>query len=364
MRDSPHMSMSSVVRVSAVLLTVLCLTQEIPCGIASAAERVSQTPAGKGKPGKDAPASGKVARPTGTDQAKTRSSPRQESFLQTLEHAPFPYAGKYDDSQTDFFDYTDLQSGERYHTNRYGVRFSEKEHYADGRVLFHIPAHFKPDQPFFLVIFFHAINTDVTQSMKDYGLDRQLDATGVNAILVAPQLARNAADSSPGKFFQPGVFKAFMEEAAGVLAAKIGEAHRERLQQAPILLTAFSGGYKSVAFVLDRGGVPSRIAGVFLMDALYEDVDKFGAWINGGMGEGFFVSLHTEGACEKNAADLANRARNNGVRVLESWPSRISSREAYFTASKHTHRDVPILGPPKNPLASLLRASGLPRTRE
>jgi hypothetical protein len=42
----------------------------------------------------------------------------------------------------------------------------------------------------------------------------QITAAGVNAVLVAPQFAVNAADSSAGKFWEPNGFQRFLDEAA------------------------------------------------------------------------------------------------------------------------------------------------------
>jgi hypothetical protein len=45
----------------------------------------------------------------------------------------------------------------------------------------------------------------------------------VNAVLVAPQFAVNAADSSAGKFWEPNGFKRFLDEAAIQLARMYGD---------------------------------------------------------------------------------------------------------------------------------------------
>ena len=47
---------------------------------------------------------------------------------------------------------------------------------------------------------------------------RQVAESGLNAVLVAPQLAVDAADSSAGRFYDAGAFRRFVEEAAVRLA--------------------------------------------------------------------------------------------------------------------------------------------------
>ncbi len=243
----------------------------------------------------------------------------------------------------------------RSHTNRLGERFSEKDHYSDGRALFHVPPHFDPLKPFAYVLFFHALRTDITESNRDHQLTRQIDASGRNVILVVPQLAKNAADSSPGKFFGRNGFRLFMAEVGRVLSAKMGSTHGKRLDAAPLILTAFSGGYKTVAYVLDRGGVNDRVMGVFLMDALYEDVDKFEKWILASHGRSFFVSLYRMGSCEENMRELLTRIARYGIHAKEGWPDVLSRGSIYHARIETDHKDVPLLGPPKDPLACLVK---------
>jgi hypothetical protein len=277
------------------------------------------------------------------------------TFVARLEHAPYPYAGQYADNDIDFFDYVSPESGERFHTNRYGVRYSENSHYRDNRVLFHVPSHFDPQKPFFYVVFFHAIDTDIFKSDRDHGLTRQLEASGSNAVLIMPQLAKDAADSSPGKFFRRNAFKAFMEEAATVLAARLGANHLRPLDDAPIVLSAFSGGYKAAAFVLDRGGVEERIAGVLLLDAIYEDVDKFHKWIAENIQRSFFVSIYSPGACAINSRELARLLNREQSLDQPLWPDQISPGAIIFIPTHHEHLQIPLLGPPREPISTLLR---------
>jgi hypothetical protein len=289
-----------------------------------------------------------------------RMAPREiGTFVQTLRHGPFPYSGKYEDTTVDFFDTVDPQSGHRSHTNRYGDRYSEKDHYSDGRVLFHVPSHFDPRKPFAYVLYFHGLGTDIIASNRDYELARQIDSSGRNVILVVPQLARNAVDSSPGKFFRKNGFRVFMGEVGGVMTSKMGTRFQKKFGAAPIFLTAFSGGYKSVAYILDRGGVNDRVKGVFLMDALYEDVDKFERWAAGNIKRSFLVSLYTYGSCEENMKDLLNRLAGRGIHAQVGWPRIVSRGNIYYSRIDTGHMDIPLRGPPGEPLACLLKMADL-----
>lgn len=282
------------------------------------------------------------------------------SFVAVLDAAPYPYHGRYDDTGMDFYDHTDPRTGMRYHTNRYGARFSEKEHYSDGSVLFHIPPHFDPERPFAFVLFFHALETNIRKSAEEYDLIGQIDACQKNIILVMPQLARDAADSSPGKFFAANAFRRFMDEAAEKLAARLGREYGPRLRGAPILVAAFSGGYKAAAYVLDRGGVCDRIEGVILLDALYEDVDKFEKWAVQNISRSFLVSLYTRGECERNSLELAGRLHESGIDAIREWPEApLAGGGVYIVWTEGSHLRIPLAGPPARPLLGLLRLLGI-----
>jgi len=277
------------------------------------------------------------------------------TFVEALKSAPFPYAGKGVDPN--FFDFVDLKTGERFRTIRTLERLSEKDHYRDSSVLFHVPNQFDPRKPFAYVVFFHGNRTEVRQFIKDYRLDEQIDRSGKNVILVLPQLAKNAADSSPGKFSNRDAFRAFMLEVAQVLTTKLGKQHQKQLEQAPIILVAFSGGYKPLACTLDRGGTGSRTKGVLLLDALYEDLYIFGNWILKNVRGGFFIDIFTEdSSCEEKTRILAQFLRRHRLPYREDWPKELKKGLICLMRSPNDHLQIPIAGPPGEPLAQVLRS--------
>ncbi len=277
------------------------------------------------------------------------------AFVAPLTSAPFPYSGK--DVDPHFFDFTDPKTGERFRTGRTLERLSERDHYRDSSVLFYVPKRFNPNRSFVYVVFFHGNRSDVQQCVKDYRLDEQIESSGKNAILLLPQLAKNASDSSPGTFSRKNVFRAFMQEAAQVLSQRLGKKFRRPLEQAPIILAAFSGGYKPLACSLDRGGVDSRIKAVLLLDALYEDLYIFGKWVLSHAGGGVFVNIFTEGsACEEKTKILAQFLREHRVPFKEEWPrGSFAKRQICLIGSSSEHLQIPVEGPPAEPLAALLR---------
>ena len=59
-----------------------------------------------------------------------------------------------------------------------------------------------------------------------------------------------------------------------------------------MILVGYSGGFVPTAWSLKCGGLGKRVRGVFLLDAVYGELDKFASWIGNNRG-GFFVSACT-----------------------------------------------------------------------
>src|SRR6201986_741168 len=88
----------------------------------------------------------------------------------------------------------------------------------------HVPKTFDINQPGVIVVFFHGNGATLERDVRDrQRVPEQISASGVNAVLLAPQLAVDAADSSAGKFWQPGGLKGFINESADHLASLYGD---------------------------------------------------------------------------------------------------------------------------------------------
>src|SRR5262249_16897354 len=122
--------------------------------------------------------------------------------------------------------------------------------------------------------------------------------------------AVDAADSSAGKFWEPGAFGRFMGEAALQLARLQGDPRSVRtFTSMPIVIVAYSGGYLPAAWSAAKGGLMNRVRGVVQLDALYGELDKFASWIERDR-SAFFVSTYLSSTEARNAQlehILANR---------------------------------------------------------
>ena len=136
-------------------------------------------------------------------------------------------------------------------TARGGVLWEDTT-YSDRRVLMSIPRGFDLRKPSLIVVFFHGNGATLTRDVRNrQQVPRQIVESGLNAVLVAPQFAVDAANSSAGRFWEPGVFAQFMSEAADQLARLHGDARaRAVFERAPVVIAAYSGGYHPLAFVL------------------------------------------------------------------------------------------------------------------
>jgi hypothetical protein len=189
--------------------------------------------------------------------------------------------------------------------------------YSDNRVLVHVPAGFDVRQRGVIVLFFHGHRATLERDVRDRQLlPAQITESGVNAVLVAPQLAYDAPDSNPGRFAERDGLKRFMAEAAGHLARVYGDARAEEaFNKMPVMIVAYSGGFLSAAWSLHHGGLGKRVTGVVLLDALYGELDKFSSWIAKNRSS-FFVSAYTQ-HLKRREDELARILREKGITVRE-----------------------------------------------
>ena len=161
---------------------------------------------------------------------------------------------------------------------------------------------------------------------------RQIAELGQNVALVAPQLALDAADSSAGNFWRPGHFATYIDEAAERLMRLYGDRRAgAHFNQAPVVVVAYSGGYLSAAYALQRGGADHRIKGVILMDALYGDEDKFAGWVAARRRQAFLLSAYTDSTKDENAT-LEGLLDKRRIPYIKGLPHGAQSRNVRLRA--------------------------------
>jgi len=288
---------------------------------------------------------------------------RARTALVAFDAAPFPFDGRPLPGQDKpFFDVT--ADGRRGHTSPRGGVYWEDATYSDRRVLLSIPQGFDPARPGLMVIYLHGnlatLERDVARRQR---VPDQVAGSGLNAVLVAPQLAVDALDSTAGRFYEEGAFRRFVEEADRRLAALAGRPRAGRIGAPPVVLVAYSGGYVPAAWSLHHGGLGDRLRGVVLLDAPYGELEKFATWI-AGRGAAFFVSAYSRSAREENGA-LQRLLAERGVDFATSLPAVLRPGSVSFLAAgEHlSHNDFVTRAWVEEPLRALLSAiPGYPRT--
>ena len=116
---------------------------------------------------------------------------------------------------THFFE-TDA-AGHHFHMAPRGGKLPEAT-YRDANSLLFVPKDFQPSERAALVLFLHGnlatLSRDVARRQR---VPEQVEKSGNNLLLVAPQFATDALDSSAGNFWTSGFLDRYLEKAARAL---------------------------------------------------------------------------------------------------------------------------------------------------
>jgi hypothetical protein len=247
--------------------------------------------------------------------------------------------------------------------------------YDDDTVLVFVPDHFRyrAEEGVPALVHFHGHHSTAERALVAHALREQLVDSRQNAVLVVPQLAVNAADSSCGRLESAGGLARLLGSALSLAAhegrATLGDAaFPERAPLGRTCLSAHSGGYWAASRCLREGGVD--VHETYLFDALYAEGDVFRDWVVARKGAPAasrhkLVSYFTVGApTEATNRALREELERAGVLVAEEMRegelSRhdISHASAVFVRTSVAHGEVTW---ETNALRDVLFASMLPR---
>ena len=262
--------------------------------------------------------------------------------LASFQNSAFPYHGlipNYEDTgkSRPFLNVDD--NGRLGHSSPRGGIHWEDQTYSDRSVLLAAPQSFDPFKPGVIIVFFHGNNATLSRDViARQQIVRQLADSGLNAVLVAPQLAVDAPDSSAGRFWTPGGFAAFLSEAQ----TKLGDLYpnaRSAFRRMPVVIVAYSGGYLPAAYSLAVGGDTGRVRGLVLLDALYGEQEKFVRWAEGPGRNAFFISAYSTSSREGNEAVRAELSAA-GVQTVSGMPAELTPGVvAFIDAGSVDHND-------------------------
>jgi hypothetical protein len=212
--------------------------------------------------------------------------------------------------------------------------------YHDRRVLLHIPKDFDARRPGVMVLFFHGHRATLERDVRDrQQVPAQISASGMNAVLVAPQFAVDAADSSVGRFSQPGAVARFVAEAADKLARLHGDPLTAKtFASMPIIIVGYSGGFLPTAYSLSIGGLTkNRVRGVVLLDGVYGQLDKFATWIENNRSS-FFISSYTH-LTKRHNDELEHMLTEHDVAFSRELKPDLGRGGVAFVSADVPHRD-------------------------
>lgn len=223
------------------------------------------------------------------------------------------------------------------------------------------------------LVHFHGHNSCAERAMNAHALREQLVDSRQNAVVVVPQLAWFANDSSCGQLAGRGglarLLRGALSSAARFARSSLRDSRfPERAPLGRVCLSAHSGGYHAAACSLREGGV--EVSETYLFDALYGHNDVFRDWTLARRGEPAasrhkLVSYFTPGAVTE-AMNLALRSELERGGVLVAAEQRegelsrkeLSHADAVFIRTGVGHSAVTW---ETNALRDVLYASMLPR---
>jgi len=252
--------------------------------------------------------------------AKLRPLTAELTALVPFDMSPFPFDGE---KPNEGIFLNIFAAGRRGHAGRGGT-YWEDTTYSDRHVLLSMAKGFDIRKPAVMVVFFHGNGARLDRDvMARQRVPQQVAASGLNAVLVAPQFAVDALDSSAGAFWQPGTFRQFLDEATVHLVELYGdERTRKAFATMPVIMVAYSGGYNPAAYSLSIGGADPRIKGVVLLDALYGEIPRYSDWILRRR-DGFFVSSFTASSAGGNS-ELRHILAQHNISIADTLGQRLS----------------------------------------
>ena len=241
--------------------------------------------------------------------------------------------------------------------------------YSDPRVLLHIPKGFNVKKPGAIVIFYHGHRANLTRDVLDrQRVADQISLSHANAVLVAPQFAVNASDSNVGNFWNPDLFKWFLQDVSSELSFLHGDGVagiglRDDYEKLDIIAVGYSGGYAPVAWSIYHARSMPRLRGVVLLDSLYGEMDKFEQWILGDRKRRFFVSGYL-GSTRNRNLQLQRFLSDKRIPYNMALEDRILPGSITFIPGTHgeRHNDYVTRAWVPNPLSDVLdRLAEYPR---
>jgi len=210
----------------------------------------------------------------------------------------------------------------------------EGHRYRDSTVLVWVPDHHRagPSGEVDVLLHFHGHFSTANSALRATRIHQQLGESGRNAILVFPQLAVDARDSSAGRLEKPGgvrrlLYEVLMRLTASRVRRKLGVARlprRPRLGR--VVVSAHSGGFQGAAYVVHKPQIAVRE--VYLFDALYGYNHRFIRWLGADKTRRLVHVHRGTGKVARWTEKLRKSLRKRSIPIVSDEPEGTASRTA------------------------------------
>jgi hypothetical protein len=221
------------------------------------------------------------------------------------------------------------------------ILYNTSDHYSDSSVIIITPKNFNAKKKADMIFWFHGWNNNIDSALVRYGLSRQFAESGINAVLVLAETAKDAPDSYGGKLEQKNTFRGLVNDVLQELVHK--NVISPGCIAGNILLAGHSGAYEVMANILQNGNVP--VNEVILFDALYADTDKFLNWLTAD-NDHRFINLYTnDGGTYDETKDMMRQIKNLNIRADSLEETEVTSEileknKIIFIHTLHAHNDI------------------------
>jgi hypothetical protein len=162
--------------------------------------------------------------------------------------------------------------------------------------LVYIPSHFDPTPPLNVIVYIHGFSNCVTNIVRDaggtcsdggvvrdaYSLAAQLEASGKNALFLAPEVEFEQASGNAGGLSNKATFMKLLSEVLADLQPQLGTVTPADVGE--LIVASHSGGYTAADDIVDSTGVNARE--IWMLDSIYDSniKDDFVKWVKQDLG--------------------------------------------------------------------------------
>ncbi len=221
------------------------------------------------------------------------------------------------------------------------ILYTTADHYWDSSVIIITPKNFIAKQKVDMIFWFHGWNNNIDSALIRYSLSRQFAESGINAVLVLAETAKDAPDSYGGKLEQKNTFNNLVADVLKKLVNMHVISASDHTGN--VLLAGHSGAYRVMADILQNGNIP--VNEVILFDALYADTDKFLSWLTAANDHRFINIYTNDGGTFDETKNMMSQIKNLNIQAdsleeTDVTPGIIQDNKIIFIHTLHAHNDI------------------------